>query len=69
MDFGLVSFPDLLVCLESQKSVLLPLLSGLAPVCFSQQDWWGWGHDGEYLAANGLKLLQPTLPTCFSPKI
>ena len=63
------SFPDLSVCLESQKYVLLPLLSGLAPFCFSQHDRWGWGHDGEYSAANGLKRLQPTLPTCFVPQI
>ena len=63
------SFPDLLVCLESQKLVLLPLLSGLAPICFSHQDQWGCGHDGGYSAANGLKLLQPSLPTCFVPEI
>ena len=61
------SFLDLPIYLESQKYVLLPLLSALAPICVSQHDQWGWGHDGEYSAANGLKRLQPTLPTCFVP--
>ena len=63
------SFLDLPIYLESQKYVLLPLLFALAPICFSQHDRWGWGHDGEYSAANGLKFLQPTSPTCFAPKI
>ena len=48
---------DLLVRLDSQKSLLLSLLSSLALVHHSKKDQWGWGHDGYYSTANAFKFL------------
>ena len=53
-------FPDLPVQFNSQKTVLVSYLFGLAPTHSSQKDRWGWGLDGFYYAAKALKLLQPT---------
>ena len=53
------NFPDLPGSLDSQFSLLLPLLSGLAPVHRSHQDQWGWGHYGYYSVANAYQALQP----------
>ena len=51
-------FPNLPICLVSQKKLLLSSLSGLAPIHSSYKDNWGWGNTGFYSTAKGFFELQ-----------